>query len=207
MNRVINRALIPAELVIVFQLCLAPSTLAQSFLPGAIVTLKAIDCVESSLGADSFDSSDPTKSTNGLYDPVKAQDHGDLFANLGITNSIPGGNAGIFGHVHTAPTTNVPSLGQRGSIGSTSWRATHTGIQPGWWLQDANFTFLDTTFPDTSSFLTPTNGWVTNIFGAYYDNILWGMPAIPLAMSLHRCLDKHWSRARTWSWPCLTGST
>jgi hypothetical protein len=180
-RRVTNWALICAELIIGFQLFLAPSIFAQPFLPGAIVTLKAVDRNGWSMGADSFDSSDPTKSTNGLYDPAKyIGDNADLFANLGIVDSVPAGSAHIFGRVHTSPTTNVPSLGSGGAIGSHSWQLASTGIEPGWWLQDWAVAASAVSFPDTTGFLTPTGGvLVTTYTGGYrstnsYDHILWG---------------------------------
>jgi hypothetical protein len=123
----------------------------------SMVAKKGIDLNGNGIATDSFDSSDPRYSTNGQYDPSKVKDNGDVATNEGIVNSaIDVGNANIYGHAHTGPGGGVV-LGPNGAIGSHAWQASNSGVEPGWFLQDSNFTFPDTTAPYTSG-LTPTSG-------------------------------------------------
>src|SRR5262245_23671982 len=69
---------------------------------GALIAKKSIDLKGNNVTTDSFDSGDSTKSRNGQYDPtVYRGSKGDIATNLGLVNSISGGNADVFGHVHT----------------------------------------------------------------------------------------------------------
>ena len=136
---------------------------------GAMIARKNIDLNGNNVSTDSFDSSNPAKSNAGQYDPSPTGYHGDkgdIATNLGVIDSIKGGNANIYGHAHTgpgSPSTSV-QVGPNGYIGSHADQATVVrGVDPGWWLDDANFDFPVTTYPDTSSYLTATNGWVTNM--------------------------------------------
>src|SRR5262249_16231185 len=63
---------------------------------GALIARNGIDLSGNNVTTDSFDSSDPAKSTNGQYDPLKYQgDKGDIATDLAITDSINSGNANI----------------------------------------------------------------------------------------------------------------
>jgi hypothetical protein len=141
---------------------------------GALIARNGIDLSGNNVMTDSFDSSDPAKSTNGQYDPLKYKgDKGDIATDLSIVDSINSGNANIFGHAHTGPGSpnNAVQNGANGWIGShVDYANGGKGIDPGWWVDDANFDFPTTTYPDTSSFLTPTNGWVTNITSVIVTN-------------------------------------
>ena len=108
--------------------------------------------------SDSFDSSNPAKSTNGQYDSSKySGDKGDIASNGGITDSVNIQNGNVYGAVHTG--VNCPvAIGPNGAVGTHAWQAGNSGFEPGYVLQDANFTFPDTTFPNTSSYLSPTGG-------------------------------------------------
>jgi hypothetical protein len=69
---------------------------------------------------DSYNSSDPSKSTNGQYDPAKAQANGDIgclnASNVDVASSD--GNAQIYGRVYTAPGGTV-TMSAGGSVGPT----------------------------------------------------------------------------------------
>lgn len=95
---------------------------------------------------DSFDSTDPSYSTNGRYDASKTKDNGDVATNAGLVDSISVGNANIYGHASTGPGGSV-SVGANGAIGDSAWQASHTGIQPGWVTDDMNVDFPDITAP------------------------------------------------------------
>src|SRR5688572_4394245 len=81
---------------------------------------------------DSFDSSDPTRSTDGHYDPAKAGGDGAYLASAnGIFNSASVANVSIWGFIETKPEFTL-AIGPVGSIGSTAWhQAAATGIEPG----------------------------------------------------------------------------
>jgi hypothetical protein len=126
-----------------------------------LVAKRNINLNGNNIMTDSFNSCDPSKSVNGQYAPGIAGDHGDIASNLGVIDSISGGNANIYGVAHTG--TNdfgqpTVSIGPNGAVGSHAWQANNKGLEDGWVLEDANFTFPDTTFPTTSGYMTATGG-------------------------------------------------
>jgi hypothetical protein len=64
----------------------------------AIMGVNTIDMNNQNIVVDSYDSTDPTKSTNGLYDVTKRQENGDVATD---GNLIDAGNAHIYGDVAT----------------------------------------------------------------------------------------------------------
>ncbi|HJT80312.1 MAG TPA: hypothetical protein VJ719_03865 [Chthoniobacterales bacterium] len=64
----------------------------------AIMGVSTVDMTNQNIVVDSYDSSDPTKSTNGLYDVAKRQENGDVATNGDL---IEAGNAHIYGDVAT----------------------------------------------------------------------------------------------------------
>lgn len=138
----------------------------------ALVAKHGINMNGNDVLVDSFNSQDPNMSTNGLYTASKAGDHGDIASNDGLYNTINVGNANIYGRAHTGHGNNTVSIGPNGAVGSHAWQASNTGTaQSGWSLQDANFSFPVTAFPNTSTYLSPTNGTYN---GVSYDHILAG---------------------------------
>ena len=126
-----------------------------------LVAKKNINLNGNNIVTDSFNSCDPTKSVHGQYSPSVAGDHGDIASNLGLIDSISGGNANVYGTAHTGTNYSgqpTVSIGPNGAVGSHAWQASNKGLEPGWVLEDANFTFPDTTFPSTSGYMTPTGG-------------------------------------------------
>lgn len=147
----------------------------------SMVARHRIDLNGNNISTDSYDSSDPTYSTGGHWDPAKAKSNGDVASNDTIINSVNVGNANIHGHVSTGPGGTV-SIGPKGAIGSYAWQAINSGkgIEPGWISDDSNFEFPETSLPYTSG-LPPASGWyvtTTNYGGTtyymtnYYDNVL-----------------------------------
>jgi hypothetical protein len=129
-----------------------------SLFTAAMVSKHAVDLKGNGVAADSYDSSNPAKSTNGKYDASKYT--GD-FGDVATVDSLIVGvqNANIYGKLHTGPTGGY-SMGPQGGVGTHAWQAANSGgLQPGYFLQDANFTFPDTALPDTSSgYLIPQPG-------------------------------------------------
>jgi hypothetical protein len=140
----------------------------------ALSVSERIDVNGTRFFADSFDSSSPLYSTNGLYDPSKSLDHGDVAAWGGLTavtnvfdNSTNSwtnfGNVTIQGTLETGP-YGAAFPGPHGAVGDAAWiRANQTGIQPGHWRTNFVFAFPSVTLPltFTNGPLTPAGGWVT----------------------------------------------
>lgn len=138
----------------------------------AMVAKQRIDMNGNNIETDSFDSNDPLHSTtNGIYDPLKAKDNGDVSTTAGGTNIIGVGNANIKGHLHTGPGGTV-SLGANGVVGSLAWhQGGNKGIQPGWSADDMNMYFPDVRAPSTAGAFSPSSGTIT---GAVFKYVLTG---------------------------------
>jgi hypothetical protein len=116
---------------------------------GALVAKHQIDMNGNNVLTDSFDSADPAKSTNGRYDSTKAGDRGDVASNDGVLNTVAIGNANIYGKVYTGP-GGTATVGVNGGVGDHTWQAVNDGIQPGWYFNNANFTFPTLELPYNS---------------------------------------------------------
>ena len=79
----------------------------------AIMSVGVVDLTNQNIVVDSYDSSDSTKSTNGLYDPAKRQQNGDIATDGQL---IEAGNAQIYGDVAT-------------NAGTVSGAANITGVE------------------------------------------------------------------------------
>jgi hypothetical protein len=79
----------------------------------AIMSVNTLDLTNQNIVIDSYDSRDPNKSTNGLYDVQKRQQNGDIATD---GNLIEAGNAHIYGDVAT-------------NSGTVSGAANITGIE------------------------------------------------------------------------------
>ncbi len=129
-----------------------------SLFTATMVSKHSIDLKGNGVLTDSYDSSNPAKSTNGHYDASKhTGDKGDIASIGGVLDSVSLGNANIYGYVHAGPGVPV-TVGSQGAVGTHAWQASNKGFQPGYVLDDANFTFPDTTLPNTAGFLTPMSG-------------------------------------------------
>ena len=79
----------------------------------AIMAVGTLDLTNQNIVIDSYDSRDPAKSTNGLYDVTKRQQNGDIATD---GNLIEAGNAHVYGDVAT-------------NAGTVSGAANITGIE------------------------------------------------------------------------------
>src|SRR2546421_145857 len=79
----------------------------------AIMSVGVVDLTNQNIVVDSYDSGDPTKSTNGLYDVTKRQENGDIATDGQL---IEAGNAHIYGDVAT-------------NAGAVSGAANITGVE------------------------------------------------------------------------------
>jgi len=125
----------------------------------AMVAKHTIDMNGNGVMTDSFNSTSPSNSINGRYpagDTSKLLDNGDVASNDSIVNVVNVGNANIFGRVAVGP-GGTAGLGPNGGVGTRAWQAGNSGIQPGYFTDDMNFTFPTIELPYTVG-LTPTSG-------------------------------------------------
>lgn len=136
------------------------TTQRDSIFARGMVAKDSIDMNGNNIRADSFDSTNPLYSTNGLYIQSKARDNGDVAVNSSLTNSLNVGNADIYGHVSTGP-GGIIAIGSQGAVGDAAWHAgNNNGIKSGWSSDDMNVSFPDVTAPTTTAF-TPSGGYYT----------------------------------------------
>lgn len=123
----------------------------------SLVARNDIDIHGNNFYSDSFDSTNPLYSTNGLYTPSKRRDNGDVATNSGLTNSLNVGNADIYGKASTGPGGSL-DIGNNGVVGTASWIAAgNKGVQPGRFTDDMNIAFPAVKPPFTSG-STPGGG-------------------------------------------------
>ena len=102
----------------------------------AIMSVGVVDLTNQNIVVDSYDSSDPTKSTNGLYDVAKRQENGNIATDGQL---IEAGNAQIYGDVATNAGTvsgaaNITGVERTDfyqepiPVGAPSWSATNSSV-------------------------------------------------------------------------------
>jgi len=117
---------------------------------GAITAKQIVSLHGYDVHFDSFDSADPSKSTNGAYDPAKAQANGDIASEPGLSDP---GSAAINGKVKIGPSGSY-LLGPYGYIGPIGW--TGPGIySPDWVRTDFRFALPPLSPPYSSGFAIP----------------------------------------------------
>ena len=108
----------------------------------AIRTKEGVRTGSLGITMDSYDSSDPRYSINGMYDPAKTKDGGDVVLGWGDEGIQDLGNSKIKGKLFTVSNTTV-TVGPNAQIGSTEWHlAGNTGIEPGWWRDNLGPTYM-----------------------------------------------------------------
>jgi hypothetical protein len=134
----------------------------------AMVAKDRIQMNGNNIETDSFDSSDPNYcTTNGLYDPTKAKDNGDVATVSGLMNSIGIANANIKGHMSTGPGGSA-TVGPNGVVGSMAWHlGGNTGVEPGWFTDDMNVYFPEVEKPWNGGAFAPGSGTVTGVVYKY----------------------------------------
>ena len=130
----------------------------KALFSAALVSKTGIDLKGSGVYTDSYNSSMPgiESDLNGMYNStIFSGNRGDIGTNAGITNSgsVSVQNASVFGTIHTGPNCPV-SIGSGGGVGPHGAQATTVpqAINLGYIKQDANYTFPDTSYPNTSGF-------------------------------------------------------
>jgi hypothetical protein len=126
------------------------STKIDAMFNVCMAALGTIDLKGNGIATDSFDSSDPNYSTNGLYTPLRRKAGGDIVTNNTITNSVLSvANGDIAGHVTTGPNGSI-TIGPNGTVGDLAWVSSSFGIEPGWSGNDLNVVFKDVVLPNVS---------------------------------------------------------
>jgi Tfp pilus assembly protein PilX len=141
-------------------------TTNQPMFPSAMSVVTLIDLKGNNLNVDSYDSSDPKHSTNGIYDPATRLAGGDVATVGGL---IDVQNANIYGRLLTGPNGSY-AIGAGGQVGDLNWTS---GVEPGWYQNDFNMAIRDVSPPFTTG-VGPGAGTGTNTYiltsGDYYVN-------------------------------------
>ncbi|MGA2656252.1 MAG: collagen-binding domain-containing protein [Verrucomicrobiota bacterium] len=122
---------------------------------------------------DSFDSSDPNYSANGLYVASKRKATALALSNSGASGAVSlAGSSFIYGSVATGPSGTV-TTGGTSAVGDIAWDGSHSGVEAGHSVNDANVQFNDATAPFTyGSGTTPSSG--SHSYGGTNYNYLLG---------------------------------
>jgi hypothetical protein len=143
-------------------------TVDDGVFSAGIIVKEDIDMNGNTLLTDSYQSSNPAKSTLGAYDPAKAGDKGDVATLAGAGQSVNIGAANIWGHFYSGPAVAL-QVGASGAVGSVGWQtAGNHGVEPTWWITDFNVSLPDAVAPFTTAW-TPSAG---SVDGVSYDYVL-----------------------------------
>jgi len=129
---------------------------------------------------DSFNSTDPAKSTGGMYDPAKRSAQAVVATSSKVAGAVKIGNLDIYGNVAVGPGGTVDK--NNGTIGDVAWVSNPVNdgqIQPGHFTDDVNLFIPNVQMPSPFAGLPPVGGVVGT---TVYDYILpagdWTVPSI-----------------------------
>jgi len=141
----------------------------------AVVSKGPINLSGNNVTIDSFISTDSRYSTNGMYSPALARDHGDVITNGkdGLTSNgkplyaLDVGDADIKGHVSTGP-NGTAHITSGGSVGDNAWvNAATPGVESGWSANDANVDIQSVAEPFSGNYFTPMPGQIGKVKYSY----------------------------------------
>jgi len=135
-----------------------------SLFPMAIVSKSAIPLSGNNY-IDSYDSSDPTKSNNGLYIASKKQANGNIATVSTANNAVSmSGNADVNGTIATAPggTVTMSANAQMGPTFSSPATSVAQGTANGWITHAFQTSIPDATVPATLSSASSVPGGQIN---------------------------------------------
>ena len=107
---------------------------------------------------DSFDSSDPNYSTNGLYISSRRKDNGAAVSNSSVAGAISLSGGGVYGTATTGPGGTVTWSGSAKVGDLTWWGGGTAGIQTGHSANNANVDFPAVQAPFAGGGFTPASG-------------------------------------------------
>ncbi len=123
-------------------------TMANGLFNPAVFVKQRID-LNSDFLIDSFDSTNPSYSTDGRYDPAKVKANGNL-ASISTNNSdIDIQDSKVFGHLYTPPTGSY-RIGRAGMVGDAGFQSVPANagqVQSGFYSDDLNTFIPDATAP------------------------------------------------------------
>lgn len=136
---------------------------------------KATITIGGSSQVDSFDSSDPNYSTNGMYDPTRHKANCHVVSQSAASSAIQLGSGKIFGYAETGPGAGTVTVGPNGCVGdnnyvsnSVNWGTVQMSPEVHA-LTNYNRDIVDVTLPSgLSTAAPPASGPYTNIFGTNY---------------------------------------
>ena len=144
------------------------STPRGVFAPGGITVKNSIN-LGSDFLIDSYDSTDPFKSTGGKYDPAKKQANGNLASISATAGQLMLADSKIFGHLYATATGGYTGPGTHGMVGDVAFQsnpANQGHIQSGYYSNDLNITIPDVAAPTGyASFPTPTASQMNQTVG------------------------------------------
>lgn len=132
---------------------------AQPFFKAAAVAKGSIT-LAGNLTIDSFDSSNPTYSTNGKYDIFKRKDGGHIATIVSnMVNAVTvGESVRVYGKIYTGQFDTIQMLGS-GTAGSINWIDSGSiGIEPGWLTTTPPLYIYDAPPPPTTGLPLPPKG-------------------------------------------------
>jgi hypothetical protein len=116
--------------------------------PGAMVVNTTVTFSGGGVSTDSYNSTNLVLFPGGRYNIANRQDKGDLVT-LSDAGSINIQNGSVRGRLHAASGVVGDVQINGGTVGSNGWfNAGNTGIEPGGFTNDVNYTFKDATLPD-----------------------------------------------------------
>lgn len=137
-----------------------------SFFNAAMVAKGNITMDGNGVTVDSFDSGTSGQNVNGQWNQSISGNDGIVASDGGISNSISGGNANIYGQLYVGAGEPY-SIGPNGFVGTHQWVAGGgTGVEPGYAHTDANFDFPNTSLPNGyQNFTPPSSGTIATVTG------------------------------------------
>jgi hypothetical protein len=116
-------------------------TTKKNFASGGVIAKGKIT-MSGGASVDSFDSSDPTYSSNGVYTISKRHDQAYVGSASSLAPAVDSGTGKIYGNAATAPGGTVA-----GTVGDGTWNASNTGLQTGHTSDDFNMAIPDAAIP------------------------------------------------------------
>jgi hypothetical protein len=136
---------------------------AQRGIVWGFVGINGVDMAGTTAYLDSYDSSDPRYSTNGLYTNTMRRDSVGIATLSSATPAIDTRSAKIYGYAATGPGGTVS-----GNVGDGTFLSTSSGLQSGHVTDDFNMAIDDVILPGPlKTAPAPPAGLLTPLLGGY----------------------------------------
>jgi Tfp pilus assembly protein PilX len=124
---------------------------------GGLIARSTITFNGNNTVVDSFDSSDPNYSTNGLYTASKRKDNGLVTSNSKVAGAVTMNNGSVYGEVDTGPGGTIAGSGKVGDMNWMTNNAT-SGYETGHVNNNANVDFPAIIVPPLGTYYSPSSG-------------------------------------------------